>query len=63
MHTYIYVDVASARMTKQGGGIGDYEYCARKSHTAALRVAASPGPPGFVFYKFLLLLSCATRRW
>ena len=31
--------MASARMTKRGGS--DYDYCARKSHTAALRVAAS----------------------
>ena len=27
------VDVASARMTKRGGGSSDYDYCARKSHT------------------------------
>ena len=41
------IDVASARMTKRGGGSGDFDYCgARKSHTAALRVAASPGPRG-----------------
>ena len=46
MHTYMDIDVASARMTEQGGGRSDYEYCASKSHTAALRVAASPGPRG-----------------
>ena len=38
------IDVASARMTKRGGGSSYYDYCARKSHTAALRVAASPKP-------------------
>ena len=41
------IDVASARMTKRGGGSSDYDYCAsKKSHTAALRVAASPGLRG-----------------
>ena len=34
--------MASARMTNRGGGSSDDEYCGRKSHTAALRVAASP---------------------
>ena len=38
--------MASARVTKRGGGSSDCDYCARKSHTAALRVAASPGPRG-----------------
>ena len=40
---------ASARMTERGGGSSDYDYCARKSHTAALRVAASPGPRGLYY--------------
>ena len=41
------IDVASAHMmTERGGGGSDYDYCARKSHTAELRVAASPGPRG-----------------
>ena len=43
------IDVASARMIKRGGGSSDYDYCARKSHTAALRVAASPGPRGLYY--------------
>ena len=38
--------MASASMTKRGGGGSDYDYCARKSHTAALQVAASPGSQG-----------------
>ena len=42
-----YRCVASARMTKRGGGgSSDYSYCAKRSYTAALRVAASPGPRG-----------------
>ena len=42
--------MASARMTKRGGGgSSDYDYCARKSHTTALRVAASPGPRGLYY--------------
>ena len=41
--------MAIARMTKRGGGSSDYDYCARKSHTAALRVAASPGRRGFYY--------------
>ena len=43
------LDVASARTTKRGGGSSDYDYCARKSHIAALRVAASPGPRGLYY--------------
>ena len=43
------IDVASAHVTKRGGGSSDYDYCASKSHTAALRVAASPGPRGLYF--------------
>ena len=43
------IDVASARMTKRGGGSSDCDYCTRKSHTAALRVAASPGPRGLYY--------------
>ena len=56
------IDVASARMTKRGGGNSDHDYCARKSHTAALRVAV-PGASRVVLHKFLLLLSCVTQRW
>ena len=36
------IDVASARATKRRGGSSDYDYCARESHTAALRVALCP---------------------
>ena len=43
------IDVASARMAKRGEGSSDYDYCARKSNTAALRVAASPGPRGLYY--------------
>ena len=60
--TYMDIDVASARMTKWEGSSSDYDYCARKSHTAAVRVAASTASR-VVLYKFFLLLSCATRRW
>ena len=41
------IDVASASMTKRGGGGSDYVYCG--SHTAALRVAASPGSRGLYY--------------
>ena len=47
--TYMDIDVASARMTKREGGSSDYDKCARKSHTVALRVAASPGPRGLYY--------------
>ena len=42
------IDVASARMTRRGGGNNNYDYCARKKHTAALRVSASPEPRGCI---------------
>ena len=41
--------MASGRMTKRGGGSSDYDDCARKRHTAALRVDASPGPQGLYY--------------
>ena len=43
------IDVARARMTKREGGSSDYDYCARKCHTAKLRVAASPGRRGLYY--------------
>ena len=51
-------------MTKRRGGSGEYGYCARKSHTASsIASGCVPGASRVVLYKFLLLLSCATRRW
>ena len=52
-------------MTKRGEGSSDNDYCgARKSHTASsIAIGCVPGDSRGVLYNFLLLLSCATRRW
>ena len=51
-YTYIHIWIstwqANAKL-KRGGGSSGYDYCPRKIHTAALRVAASPGPRGWSY--------------